>query len=62
MYVQGEYLYLISSVYSFFSAQGYDTKRYVYVCMAVFICVTPPDITKNDTDLKFSTHTPIDLI
>ena len=34
----------------------------VYVCRAVFICVTPPGQTKHDTDLKFSTHTPIDLI
>ena len=30
----------------------------VFVC----ICVTPPGQTKNDTDLKFGTHTPIDLI
>ena len=30
--------------------------------MCVFICVTPPGQTKNDKDLKFGTHTPIDLI
>ena len=30
----------------------------VYVC----ICVTPPGQMKNDTDLKFGTHTPIDFI
>ena len=30
----------------------------VYVCICLFICVTSPG--KNDTDLKFSTHTPID--
>ena len=37
----------------------------VYVCklfMGVFMCVTPPDQTKNDTDLKFGKHTPKDLI
>ena len=38
----------------------------VYVCICVFIylcnCVTPPSQTKKDTDLKFGTHTPIDLI
>ena len=34
----------------------------ICVCMAIFICVTPPGQTKNDTDLKFGTHTPIDLI
>ena len=34
----------------------------VYVCRAVFICVTPPGQTKHDTDLKFSTHTHIDFI
>ena len=27
-----------------------------------YICVTPPGQTKKDTDLKFGTHTPIDLI
>ena len=31
----------------------------VYVCM--YLCVTPPGQTENDTDLKFGTHTPIDL-
>ena len=30
--------------------------------MGVFMCVTPRGQTKNDTDLKFGTHTPIDLI
>ena len=30
--------------------------------MAACICVTPPGQTNNDTDLKFGTHTPIDLI
>ena len=34
----------------------------VYVFICVFICVTPPGQMKNDTDLKFSTHTPIALI
>ena len=38
----------------------------VYACICVFIyvciCVTPPGQTKNDTDLKFVTHSPIDLI
>ena len=38
----------------------------VYVCIYVFIylriCVTPPGQTINDTELKFGTHTPIDLI
>ena len=32
-----------------------------YVCMYVFMRVTPPGQTKNDTDLKFGTHTSIDL-
>ena len=38
----------------------------LYVCMSLFICeffcVAPPGQTKSDTDLKFSTHTPIHLI
>ena len=34
----------------------------VYLFIYVCICVTPPGQTKNDTDLKFGTHTPIDLI
>ena len=38
----------------------------VYVCVYTYIyvcnCVTPPGQTKNDTDLKFGTHTPVDLI
>ena len=36
------------------------------VCFLLFslinVCVTPPGQTKNDTDRKFDTHTPIDLI
>ena len=38
---------------------------YVYMCVFmglfiyVFMCVTPPGQTKNDTDLKFGTHTHI---
>ena len=28
--------------------------------MAGCICATPPSQTKNDTDLKFGTHTPLD--
>ena len=38
------------------------TCIYVCVCMDVFICVAPPGHTKNDTDLKFGTHTPLDHI
>ena len=38
----------------------------LFLCVCVFIyvfmCVTSPGQTKNDTDLKFGTHTPIDLI
>ena len=33
---------------------------YLYIC--VFIGVTHLGQTKNDTDLKFGAHTPIDLI
>ena len=40
-------IFLISLVYVF-----------IYICM----CVTSPGQTKNKTDLKFGTHTPIDLI
>ena len=28
----------------------------MYVCIYLFVCVTPPGRTKNDTDLKFYTH------
>ena len=36
---------------------------FVYVCIFyLFICVTSPCQTENDTDLKFGRHTPIDLI
>ena len=31
----------------------------VYLCMYLFNCVTPPGQTKNDTELKFGTHTPM---
>ena len=34
----------------------------VCVCIYLFVCVTSPGHTNNDTDLKFGTHTPIDLI
>ena len=34
----------------------------MYLCIYICICVTPPGHTNNDTDLKFGTHTPIDLI
>ena len=34
----------------------------MYLCMYLFVCVTSPGHTNNDTDLKFGTHTPIDLI
>ena len=34
----------------------------VCLCIYVFVCVTSPGHTNNDTDLKFGTHTPIDLI
>ena len=40
-------IFLISLVYVF-----------IYICM----CVTSPGQTKNETYLKFGTHTPIDLI
>ena len=33
----------------------------VYVCIYLCICVTSLGQTKNDTDLKFGTHTPIDF-
>ena len=35
-----------------------------FVCLFIylFVCVTSPGQTKNGTDLKFGTHTPIDLI
>ena len=35
---------------------------FIYLCIYLFNCVTSPGQTKNDTDLKFGTHTPIDLI
>ena len=34
----------------------------VCVCIYVCNCVMPPGQTKNDTDLKFGTHTPLDHI
>ena len=34
----------------------------MYLCIYLSICVTSPAQTKNDTDLKFGTHIPIDLI
>ena len=34
----------------------------VYVSIYVFTCVAPPGLTKNETDLKFGTHTPLDNI
>ena len=35
---------------------------YIYVCICVFMFVRPPGQTKNDRDLKFGTHTPLDHI
>ena len=35
---------------------------YICVFVYVFMCVTSPGHTNKDTDLKFGTHTPIDLI
>ena len=37
-------------------------KSYSATHQDLCMCVTPPGQTKNDTDLKFGTHTPIDLI
>ena len=34
---------------------------FIYLRIYLCICVTPPAQTINDTDLKFGTHTPIDL-
>ena len=44
-----------SQEYSYFHS-------YMCVFVYVFICVTSPGHTNNDTDLKFGTHTPIDFI
>ena len=30
------------------------------LCVYVVMCVMPPGQTKNDIDLKFGTHTPLD--
>ena len=41
---------------------------HLYMCVCnhlyvyLFMCVTPPGQTKNDTDLKFSTHALLDHI
>ena len=39
----------------------------IFACISVclyniFICFSPPDQTKNDTDLKIGTHTVLDHI
>ena len=43
-----------------------DILNFTYMCVYVFIylfvCFPPPGYTNNDTDLKFGTYTPIDLI
>ena len=44
------------------SEQGIFPFSLVYVCVCVYIFVTPLDQTKNDKDLKFATNTPIDHI
>ena len=44
------------------AGRGYSPFHLLYVCMYLFICVTPPGQTENDTDLKFGTHTPLDHI
>ena len=45
------------------AGRGYSYFHlYMCVFVYVFICVTPPGQAKNDTDQKFGTHTPIDLI
>ena len=45
--------------YSYFHLYIYV---FIYVFIYLFICVTPPGQMKNDTDLKYGTHAPIDLI
>ena len=56
-------LFQISIVFFFDSKVRHrEIFMRVYVCRAVFFCVTPPGQTKNDTDLKFSIHTPLDHI
>ena len=39
-----------------------DIHNFTCIFVYVFISVTSPGQTKNDTDRKFGTHTPIDLI
>ena len=42
--------------------ERYTTLSTLGALIRVFICVMPPGRTINDTDLKFGTHVPLDLI
>ena len=42
-------------------AAAEDILKFTCMGMYLFVCVTSPGHTNNDTDLKFGTHTPIDL-
>ena len=42
--------------------ENWNQSYVVFVCIYLCICVTPSGQTKNDTDLEFGTHTPVDLI
>ena len=39
-----------------------DIPIFTYICAYVCVYVTPPDLTKNDTDLKLGTRVPLDHI
>ena len=39
---------------------GFRIFIFDFVCL--WVCTGPPDQMKNDTDLKFGTHTPLDHI
>ena len=43
------------------AGRGYS-YFHLHVCVRIYLCVKPPGQTKNDTDLKFGTHTPLDHI
>ena len=60
-------MYMYKIIFFFFSKSTWgkqpveDIPNFTCICGYVFICVTPPGHTENDTDLKFGTHAPIDL-
>ena len=37
-------------------------RQYIWLCVCLSLCVPSPEQSKNDIDLKFSTHIPLESL